>query len=85
VSKPIKRVDLSKLTPDQRAALAQFAKDAQSVAPQWEDMQRAARTVFEKWLRSPQFHANEGPLSQELPDQSWTGAPEINYVESFDK
>jgi hypothetical protein len=81
----VKRVDVSKLSPDQRAALGQFIRDAQTVAPQFAEMKRNAQTIFEQWLRCPQWYANEGPPPGERPTESWSGAPEVNYVESFER
>lgn len=84
MSKPIKRVDMSKLNPQQRAAVIQFVKDCQQAAPQVEEMQQTAQAVFAHWLRAPQWHIAEGENPQ--PQDLWhVGAPEVNYVDHIER
>lgn len=85
MTKPVKRIDLSKLTPEQREALGSFYRDCQQAAPQMAQMQQAAREVYKKWISAPTWEAVEGekperPLSQDL----WHVKPEINYVDHIE-
>lgn len=79
---PIKRVDLSKLNPEQRAAFIQLVKDAKQAAPQRQQMNEAANTVFWELLRSPQWGIVDTPPSDGEPapeSKQWhIGAPHIN-------
>jgi hypothetical protein len=84
MTKPVKRVDVSKLNPEQLAALGQLIRDCQAVAPQMAEMQEAAKTFYEGLVRAPQWTAAEGPHDEE-PDQSlWHVKPEINYVDHIE-
>lgn len=84
-NKPVKRVDLSKLTPEQREALGSFYRDCQAAAPHVAEMQRTAQHVFQAWLRSPQWQANEGQKPEDAPGQDlWRVKPEINYVDHIE-
>jgi hypothetical protein len=84
MTKPIKRVDLSKLTPEQRQALGSFYRDCKAVAPQMAEMQDAAKTFYEQLVRAPQWSVAEGPRDED-PDQSlWHVKPEINYVDHIE-
>jgi hypothetical protein len=87
VSKPVKRVDLSKLNPEQRAAVIQFAKDCAQAAPQVQEIQQTAAAVFREWLRSPQWGISEGEPPQAQPQQNlWhVGAPQVNYVDHIER
>jgi hypothetical protein len=82
MSKPVKRVDVSQLTPEQRTALGQFIRDAKTVAPQVEQMKQAAETIYANWLRSPTWNVVEAdPPDGERPAESWDiGAPQINRL-----
>lgn len=87
MAKPIKRVDLSKLTPQQRAAFIQLYKDAQTVSPQMGEMQQMAQTLFGELLKAPQWGVAEGPIDGERPRQDlWSiGSPEVNYVDHIER
>lgn len=79
-----KKVDLSRLSPEQRDAFTQFYRDAHAVGPQYEEVIATSRQVFAQWLKSPQWHASEGRKPDQAPSQTWSGAPEINYVDKFE-
>lgn len=87
MSKPIKRVDLSKLDPQQRAAFLQFVRDCKQAAPHVEEMQKTAQQVFAHWLRAPQWHIAEGQHAGAPPKQNpWhVGAPQVNYVDHIER
>lgn len=83
--KPVKRVDLSKLTPAQREALAQFYKDCRAAAPHMKEMQDTARKVFNAWLAAPEWHMNEGHKPEQPPPADpWSVKPEVNYVDHIE-
>lgn len=84
MAKPVKRVDLSKLSKEQRQAVVQFYKDCQQAAPHVKEMQDAARKVYEAWLQSPQWTAREGQKPDQVPNQMWSVKPEINYVDHIE-
>lgn len=85
MSKPVKHVDLSKLTDDQRRAVATFYRDCKRAAPHMKEMQETARKVFAAWLASPQWTANEGQKPEQAPVQDlWHVKPEINYVDHIE-
>lgn len=85
MSKPIKRIDVSKLTAEQRAALGQLIRDAKTVAPQMAEFQKNARTIFEQFVRSPQWTLRDGPQPEgEVPDQNWHAKPQIRYVDEIE-
>lgn len=79
-----KTVDLSKLSPEQREAFIQFYRDARKAAPQVKQTQSDAQTLFREWMRSPTWQAAEGQAPQDVPDQTWSVKPQINYVDSFE-
>jgi hypothetical protein len=84
MNKPVKRVDVSKLNVEQRAALGQLIRDCKAVAPQMAEMQEAAKTFYEQLVRAPTWSAAEGP-TDDVPDQSlWHVKPEINYVDHIE-
>jgi hypothetical protein len=84
MTKPVKRVDVSKLNPEQLAALGQLIRDCQAVAPQMAEMQEAAKTFYQQLVCAPQWSAAEGPRPED-PDQSlWHVKPEINYVDHIE-
>jgi hypothetical protein len=84
MTKPVKRVDVSKLTADQREALGQLIRDCKQAAPQMEQMQQAAKTFYEQLVCAPQWSVAEGPRD-ETPDQSlWHVKPEVNYVDHIE-
>jgi hypothetical protein len=87
MNKPTKRVDLSKLTSEQRAAFIQFVKDCQQAAPQVKEMQQTAQEVFDAWVRSPEWGISEGERPESAPRQSlWhVGAPQVNYVDHIER
>jgi hypothetical protein len=82
--KPVKRVDLSKLSPEQKQAVAKFYKDCQTASPHVKEMQDAAQKVFQAWLQAPEWVANEGPKPEQVPNQMWSVKPEINYVDHIE-
>ena len=85
MDKPVKRVDLSKLNPEQRQALGQFYQDCQTAASQVGEMQQAAQRIFREWLKTPQWTANEGQKPDEPPAEDlWHVKPEINYVDHIE-
>lgn len=79
-----KSVDLSQLSPEQRDAFIQFYRDARAVGPQYQEMRSNAQTLFTQWLKSPQWQANDGQPPAQAPDQAWSGAPDINYVDKLE-
>lgn len=85
MTKPVKRVDLSKLNDEQRQAVGQFYQDCQNSAGQMKEMQTAAQHIFKAWLQSPQWTANEGQKPEQPPPQDlWHVKPEINYVDHIE-
>lgn len=88
MTKPVKRVDLSKLSPEQRAALGQFLRDSKRAAPQVEEMRQTAQQVFAHLLKTPEWQLAEAePPQGERPQESlWhVGAPEVNYVDHIER
>jgi hypothetical protein len=81
--KPVKRLDLSRFNPEQRAAITEFLIDAQKAAPELQQMQEAAAILWAALLRSPQWRIVDGPTDDvEPPAQGWhVGAPTINYLD----
>jgi hypothetical protein len=82
MNKPIKLVDLSPLTDEQRAALSQLVKDANKAAPQIIAAGETALAVWQQWLRSPAWSIVESPPPDEdqRPREGWDiGAPQVNY------
>lgn len=85
MTKPVKRVDLSLLTDEQREAVATFYRDCRQAAPHMKEMQETAQKIFQAWLSSPQWHANEGQKPEQPPTQDlWSVKPEINYVDHIE-
>jgi len=81
----VKRVDLSKLTPEQREALAVFYRDCKRVAPQMREMQETAKRMFAEFLRAPRWEAHEGQKPEQPPKQDvWSVKPEIRYVDHIE-
>jgi hypothetical protein len=81
MTKPVKRVDVSMLTADERAALAQLIRDAKTAAPDIKAMQDTAQAVFAQWLKSTQWGVTEGE-----PEDPWrVGAPAVNYVDHIER
>jgi hypothetical protein len=85
MTKPVKRVDLSKLTPEQRAAFTQLYRDAQSVAPQMGEFQQMAQTLFTELLKAPKWSAAEGPGDKPAQELWSIGSPEVNYVDHIER
>jgi hypothetical protein len=82
---PIKRVDLSKLTPEQQAAFIQFAKDCRAAAPHVEEMKRAAQQMFVEMVRAPQWRLQQADGEQPEQQELWRqGAPEVNFVDHIE-
>jgi hypothetical protein len=84
MTKPVKRVDVSKLTPEQQAALGQFIRDCKAAQPHVQEMQDAAKALYVQWLRSPQWSSVEGPRDGEVKQSVWHVKPEINYVDHIE-
>jgi cell division protein FtsN len=84
MTKPVKRVDVSKLTSEQRQALAQFIRDCNQAAPHIEEMKQTAQTIYQEWLRSPQWRIVEGQREGEIKQSLWHVKPEINYVDHIE-
>jgi hypothetical protein len=84
--KPIKRVDLSKLTPEQRDAFIQFVKDCRAAAPQIEEFKQTMQQVFVEMVRAPRWslHDAEGAPPPGLDELWHVGAPVVNYVDHID-
>lgn len=82
-----KRVDLSKLSPEQKAAFVQFYQDCQRFAETRQELQQAARGVFAEFVKAPTWGVSEGPLEGDRPQQDlWRiGAPEVNYVDNIER
>ena len=88
MSKPVKRVDLSKLSPEQRAALIQFVRDAKTVAPQMDEIRDTARAMFAQIVKAPKLGIAEAepPGATRPPQDLWhVGAPEVNYVDHIER
>ena len=86
--KPIKRVDLSKLDAEQKAALQAFLTNCRMAAPHVQEMQDAAKAVFANMIRSPQWGIADGEQPENgTPRESlWhVGAPEVNYVDHIER
>lgn len=82
--KPVKRVDVSKLTPEQRQALGQFIRDCKQAAPHMAEMKQAAQTIYEGLLRSKEWDILEGPTDETPKESLWHVKPEINYVDHIE-
>lgn len=82
-----KRVDLSKLSPEQREAFIQFYQDCQRFADTRNEVQTAARSVFSEFVKAQTWGVSEGPLEGDRPQQDlWRiGAPEVNYVDNIER
>jgi len=78
--KPVKRVDVSMLNPEQRRALSQFIRDCNKAAPYVQEMQQAAQTIFDGLVRSKEWVIADGDVKQDL----WHVKPEINYVDHIE-
>jgi hypothetical protein len=85
--KPVKRVDLSKLNPEQRAALIQWIKDVKALEPVIKQAREEAQTIFAETVKAPQWRIAEAPCDGEKPQQElWhVGAPEVNYVDHIER
>ncbi|HWV45965.1 MAG TPA: hypothetical protein VN039_08105 [Nitrospira sp.] len=84
MTKDIKRVDLSKLTPEQKQAVAQFYRDCKQAAPHVKQMQDTMHTLFQAWLQSPQWTVHEGTKPDGAHQDVWHVKPEINYVDRIE-
>jgi hypothetical protein len=82
--KPVKRVDVSKLTAEQRQALGQFIRDCKAAAPHMAEMQKAAYTIYQGLMRSPEWSIAEGPRDGDVKQSLWHVKPEINYVDHIE-
>lgn len=79
VTKPVKRVDLSALTPEQRSALVATIKNVKAAAPQVDEIQQTALKVLQHLLATPTWSIRESPPPQGgRPQEGWDiGAPII--------
>ena len=59
--------------------MAQFIRDCDQAAPYVQEMQQAAKTIFEGLVRSKEWGIN-GDGVQDL----WHVKPEINYVDHIE-
>lgn len=86
MSKPVKRVDISKLSDEQRAALGQFIRDAKSAEPYLRELRETAQDVFKQWMHSPQWSIVDGERPDDAaPQQTWSiGAPKVTYVDHIE-
>lgn len=82
-----KRVDLSKLSPEQRQAFIQFYRDCQRFSDTHKEVQQTAQAVFSEFVKAPRWGVSEGPLEGDRPQQDlWhIGAPEVNYVDDIER
>jgi hypothetical protein len=79
---PVKRVDLSKLSPDQRAAFVKFYRDCRSFAGTRDEIAQTAHAVFQEFVKAPRWGISEGPTPGDQPQKLWhVGSPEVNYVD----
>jgi hypothetical protein len=87
MGKPVKRVDLSKLTAEQRAAFIEFATVANSVAGQRNEMMETAQAIFAGLVTAPQWGITEGARpGQQQPQHMWSvGHPQVNYVDHIER
>lgn len=84
--KPVKRVDTSKLTIEQRAALSQFIRDMKRAEPEINEMRRVAQEVFKRWVDSPTWSIVDGTKPEgDAPPEGWNvGAPKVTYVDHIE-
>jgi hypothetical protein len=86
MTKPVKRVDLSKLNPEQRAALIQWIKDIKTLEPVIKEVREDAQTIFAQTVKAPELRVAEAPLDGDRPQELWhVGAPEVNYVDHIER
>lgn len=83
------RNNLHMLTPEQRAALAKYARDMQTAKPQLRHLADTSMQVYQSMLDAQTWHIADAPLppdTKEPPEQKvWTiGAPKVNYVDHID-
>ena len=79
MTKPVKRIDLSRFTPEQRAALIQFVKDVKAAGPQMAEAKQVARELLLKLLTSPVWHITEGNPPEGAERAMWhVGAPIVD-------
>lgn len=85
--KKVKRVDLSKLTDEQRDAFIQFAKDCAEAGPAMQDMHNVARTIHGHMIRAKEWSIATGvaPEGARPNGETWNiGAPKVNYVDHIE-
>ena len=83
------RNNLHMLTPEQRAALAKYAKDMQMAKPQLKHLADTSRQIYQSMLDAQTWRIADAPLppdTKEPPEQQvWAiGAPKVNYVDRID-
>ena len=84
MTKPVKRVDLSKFTPAQRAALIDFIKTMKTAQPAATQMRQTAQILLDELIHAPQWQVLEAPRPENvIPElgQWHVGAPEISYTD----
>lgn len=64
--------------------MAQFYRDCQQAAPHMAEMQNTMRDVFNAWLQSPTWVAQEGQKPPNVSEDLWHVKPEINYVDHIE-
>ena len=78
MTKPVKRIDLSRFTPEQRAALIQFLKDLKAAGPQIAETKQVARALLLELLRSPVWGITDTEPPEGGERTMWhVGAPQI--------
>lgn len=81
MKKPVKRVDLSQFTPEQKSALIAVIKNAKACGPQVQEVQDTAIALYRELLRSPTWQVWEAPPPDgEQPGEGWHVAPTLNYL-----
>jgi hypothetical protein len=81
---------LQEMSPEERAALAEWARQYQKVQPELQRMAATAKEIHRRMVEAPQWSIVEGePLpgaeKPSLPDDLWnTGGPTINYVDHIE-
>jgi len=82
--------NLARLTPEQRGALADWARAMQAAAPRIQEIGKTAKDIRDAIVNAPQWRIVEGePLpGHEIPTETvdpWnTGGPTVNYVDHIE-
>jgi hypothetical protein len=81
---------LKEMSPEERAALRDWAEQYKKVQPEMERMAKAAKEIHRQMVDAPTWRVVEGqPLpgaeKPSLPTDLWnTGGPTINYVDHIE-